>query len=168
MPSKEYRVYKPNKNNNGSALKIQYKMKPKQGKDYSEGMLFLEIAVQTGTDENGNASFDWAMAEGYKGKSVTMKLGLTDIGELLLVLNGKKEYAGPPAKPGQKSGMGLFHQNKNGNTVLKFGKIPNGYAAQLSTSKEHSFRISVSDGEAEILKVLLEQAILLIHRWNNK
>jgi hypothetical protein len=167
---KEYRIYKPKKTS-GSALKLQYRFKSRrEDKKYPEAMLFLEIACQTGTDSNDNASFDWAHTEEYKGSSVTMKLGLPDVGELLLVLTSKKEYAGPAPKGGNKVAPGLFHQNKNGNTILKFAKMSGGYSgyvAQLSTGKDNSYRISITEGEAIIMKILLEQFVIQHHNWSN-
>jgi hypothetical protein len=167
--SRELRVYKPNRAGNGAALKIQYRNKKKQGKEFVEPMLFLEIAKQLGVDSNDNAKFDWAgNAETHTGFSVTMKLGCVDVGEILCVLLGQKTQVGPPPKGSQRASSGLFHKNKNGSTVLKFASLTDntGYAMQLSTSKEHSFRLMLTQGEGIQLRVMLEEFLRKFYDWN--
>ena len=93
--AKEFRIYKPNSKGSGAASKFQCRTKWKtvDSVDYAELILFLESAQQTGFDKNKNASFGWSTnSEKNKGKSVTMKLGLPDIGEMLLVLKGRKQF----------------------------------------------------------------------------
>jgi hypothetical protein len=167
--SREIRVYKPKGKTDGSALKLQARFKNKLGGNFAEMMLFLEIARQTGIDPNGNSSYDWHAAEGYQGGSVTMKLGVPDVTELLLVLRDKKKEVGPPPKAGMKIGPGLFHQNPNGNTILKFIKAQGtGYWAQLSTSKEHSFKISISEAEAIAMERMLTRFLDLYYNWDEE
>jgi len=165
--NKEFRVYKPRSGNQGAALKLQFRIKPKQGGIHPEAMLFLEIAKQI-DEVDGNSQFDWASSVDYKGDSVTMKLGVPDVGELLLVLSGDKEYVGPKPKGASKIVPGLFHKNQSGNTILKFAKQKgdyDGYAAQLSTHKDHSFRITLTEGEGIVLRVLLEDFIIKHYDW---
>lgn len=49
---KEFRIYRPNKKNNGSAAKFQFseKEKNRNGKVYKDRMVFLELSKQTGVD----------------------------------------------------------------------------------------------------------------------
>jgi len=164
--NREFRVYKPKGKAEGTALKVQYRIKIKEEK-YKEPMVFMEIARQTGVDENKNAKFDWASQEHLDRKNVTMKIGIPDAAELIQVLTGKKNQVGPPPKAGQKVGAGLFHQNKNGNTIMKFGTMAQyaGYSMQISTSKENSFRISLTEGEGVVLRLLLERFIILYYCW---
>jgi hypothetical protein len=42
-----------------------------------------------------------------------------------------------------------------------------GYVAQLSTGKDNSYRISITEGEAIIMKILLEQFVIQHHNWSN-
>ena len=157
----EYRIYKPNKSGSGAASRFQIKIADKQGRPAI--FLFLETVQQTGTDDKGNASFAWL----DKNKKITFKLDTPDIGELLCVLDGTKEYAGMPAKDGK--GGSVFHQNEHGNAVLKFQRVENVYWLGLSSKRKDSGLISVkhvvSLSEGKIIKILLEEAVRLIFNW---
>jgi hypothetical protein len=80
-----------------------------------------------------------------------MKLGLMDVGELLLILQGKKEE------------VTLYHQNRQGNTIVKLKK------AQTKSGPVLNFQMSskrgkdlvkvahnISQAEAQILIQLLK------------
>lgn len=155
MPS--HRIYKPYKNDanqpTGHASKIDYRANNKK----TEGVLFWTITKQTAVeDEKGNAAFGWEDPR----KTVTMKLGLPDIGELLAVLEAQKDQAGP------NNGKGLFHQNKNGNSSLKFKfeagteKSPPRYGIQIGGKVEGSDLVTLSHsltlGEGVILREFLK------------
>ena len=79
---KEYRIYKPNKNNSGSVSSWQVSLdsNPEKGNN-----VFLDCANQK-QSENDNAAFDWD-------NKVTVKLGLPDLGAILSVLNGRQDGA---------------------------------------------------------------------------
>lgn len=152
--SKEYRIYKPNKTNNGAASKIQCATKKKDGK-YDEAMLFWEMAPQTGTDDNDNASFDWK-AKDKETKSVLIKLGIVDVAEILLFLHGRKKE------------VKLFHQNNNGNTAMNFTMYNDQYSVQLSSKVgENITRVKhlISPGEGMVLAILLKDFVTLYHGW---
>mgnify|MGYP006408102513 FL=1 len=169
---KEFRIYKPNNKSSGAASKFQCKTKWKKigDKEYPEMVLFLESASQTGTDDNGNASFGWSQ-QGKSDKSVTMKLGMPDIGEMLLVLTGKTKFVGPPPKSGRTVEPGLFHQNKNGNTSLRLkwsdGKLYLNLSSQDSNKNVVKVGHSITSGEATVLAVLLESFVAQYHGWGH-
>ncbi len=164
---KEYRIYKPRQSNDGAASRLQIRV---NAEPYREVFLFWETTTQTGTDANGNASFGWKEKE----KTITFKLGEVDVAELLLVLKGKKEYAGPPPKEAGKPGMGLYHKNPNGNTILQLQRDQKGAGFYLSISRQSAanksdvvrIKHTISNGEAEILQVLLTDAVSCIFGWH--
>jgi hypothetical protein len=160
----EYRIYKPKNDKTGAASKLQLKIKHDR---YREVYLFWEAAQQIGLDANGNASFAWAIPE----KKITFKLESVDIGEILAVLNGKKDFAGMPAKDGK--GGAIFHQNEKGNTVFKFQKMEKDgnvtYWLQITSKKKDGklteVKHTISCSEGEVLKVLLTDAISCMYNW---
>ena len=100
--------YHPNARGTGSALRLEPHVARKPG-ERCDGF-FLEMAPQKtlSSREDGHgkpATFDWE-------KKITVKLGFTDICELLAVLEGKSEQAG-----GKRDG--LYHQNGRTNTLIR-------------------------------------------------
>jgi hypothetical protein len=95
----------------------------------------------TGRQEDGNrvhATFDW------KAK-LAVKLDLTDICELLTVLEGQSEKVGG-------SHNGLYHQNGSTSTIITFQKSEKGgYVIGLS-------RKDAADGEARRVCMVLSTA----------
>jgi hypothetical protein len=164
---KDFRVYKPRNKDEGVALRLQFRVKPRKGKSFEEPMIFAEMAKQTGVDENGNATFDWAAPKDGGVKNCTMNLGIPDVCELLLVLRGMKEQVGPPGKDG-KPGMGLFHKNTSGNTVMRFVSTQSGYAMQLSTSRENSYKIGLTAAEGLCMEILLTKFIEVYYGWEGE
>lgn len=150
---RELRFYKPNKDGNGSATKLNFREQKYEndGKSYTELLLFWTMAPQNGKDENENAKFFWNTE-----REVKIKLGDADVGELLAVLNGKKEKAGTT--------MGLFHKNDNGSTSMTFQKNEYGYYTRLAFQNKEKrvteVKSSITLGEAEILRLFLERYIL--------
>ena len=170
--AKEYRIYKPNSKGNGAASKFQCRTKWKAVDvvDYAELILFLESAQQTGFDSNKNASFGWSTnSEKNKGKSVTMKLGLQDIGVILLVLTGRKQFVGQEPKEGRKIEPGLYHQKKNGNTSLRLKWSEKRLYLNLSSQDENKnvtkVSHSITTAEATVLESLLEAFVVEYHGW---
>lgn len=160
----EYRIYKPNNAKTGAASRLQIKVKHDK---YREVLLFWESSLQTGIDANKNASFGWDDPN----KKVTFKMEATDIGEILAVLNGKKLFAGMPAQDGK--GGAIFHQNEKGSTILKFSKMEKdgktAYWFQLNAKRANGPVVEVKHvitvGEAEIIKILLQDAVSLMYNW---
>tara|TARA_B100000676_G_C17873669_1_gene730029 strand:+ start:121 stop:669 length:549 start_codon:yes stop_codon:yes gene_type:complete len=173
--AKEYRIYKPNSKGTGAASKFQCRTKWKtiDKSDYADLILFLESAQQTGFDSNKNASFGWSSTnDKNKGKSVTMKLGLPDIGEILLVLKGRKTFVGPEPKQGRKIEPGLYHQNNHGNTSLRLkwseGKLYLNISSQDKNKNVTKISHSITTAEAAVLESLLEHFIVEYHGWKNQ
>lgn len=149
--SKELRIYKPKKTGDGAASKVQMIIKDK-GK-YKEYNCFWEITKQTGVDKEGNASFAWSKDKDRNG-SITVKMGLPDIAEFLLVLAGKKEEAK------------LFHKNTKGNTAINFKKYNDGFAIQISNQVDKvltKHQHLISGGEGLILEILLKDYLVKYH-----
>jgi len=143
--NKEFRIYRPLKQGNGAASRLNYR------KQQDDLLVFWQSAQQEGFDDKENAKFAWKDQE----KSVSVKLGITDIGEILAVLNGKKEQAG--------TDKGIFHSNEKGNTSFTFRKQDNGYylrVAKKNNAKLIEVKHGVSFGEGEILKILLGYIII--------
>ena len=170
--AKEYRIYKPNAKGSGAASKFQCRTRWKNvdSKECAELLLFLETAKQTGFDKNKNASFGWSTnSEKNKDKSVTMKLGLPDIGEILLVLKGRKQFVGPEPKGGRSIEPGLYHQNKTGNTSLRLkwseGKLYLNISSQDEKKNLTKISHSITTSEAVILESLLVCFINEYHKW---
>ena len=153
-----YKIYKPKKDGTGTASQFCF------AKD--KGCLFLEMASQLPTkDENDNAIFGWK-------DKISFKLGPVDIAELLLVLHGIKNGAGPKDKFNTSEKYnGLFHSTASGNSILKFeiGKY-DGFYLGLNIKKGESAPValkhSLTSSEGMILRILLEKAIELIYDWD--
>ena len=152
--TREFRVYRANKSNNGVASAWQLSYKPDN--KYDKWIVFLSVSRQTGTDENGNAQFDWDNA-------IRMKLGEVDIGEILAVLTGCQPKAGYNGS--------LYHQAPDGgNKVLNFDSVENGFSLRVSAQKPDKTRVgphmqTFSFGEGMTLKTLLERALITIYDW---
>jgi len=123
--------------------------------------VFLEMANQKGKDDNNNARFDWE-------NKVRFKLGDSDIGELLAVLVGLQDGAGP-FDDNKKKHRGLFHSNPSGNAVLYFARDEHGrFRIYLSVKKDGEKTVvqhTISKGEACVLSTLLRRAIEVMYRW---
>jgi len=152
--TQEFRIYKPNKQGSGAASKFSTRADTKS--KFHDQLLFVETSAQIGTDENDNDRFDWKTPEKSDVKSVTMKLGIADVGAILATIKGRQKEAK------------LFHQNQNGNTALTL----NYYNGQLSWNissqtgdKLVKLRHSISLSEAVVLEILLERFVLLQYQW---
>jgi hypothetical protein len=154
----EFRIYKPRNSGDGAATAFQVKVVLDEETNIRKCYLFLVGTPQIGKDEKGNAAFAWKDQE----KTVTVKLGVVDIGEFLSVLSGKKQAVG--------TGKGLYHQNQTGSTSVDFKSTENGYTLRLNkkvgtvvgTPVQHGITV----GEAEILKILLEDFVRLNYKWS--
>lgn len=159
----EYRIYKPKKDGKGAASRLQFRIiKKKYG---PEVLLFWQFVQQIGFKDD-NAAFGWNEPE----KTITMKLGEPDIGDLLAVFCGLKDFTGSGV------GKGLFHQNANGNTVLnvnrqeKEGFLPSYYVKASAQKKNLKITLAIQHtltlGEGAIIRILLEQALKAMYDWN--
>lgn len=163
----QWRCYKPRKGNDGAASKLEVKVVNKKciskdGKTYEdrEVMLFWVSTPQIGIDEKQNATFAWQDNE----KTVTLKLGEADIGELLAVLSKQKTNIG--------SDKGVFHKNDKGNSGFSFSYNEQYKNYSIRASKKIGEKLSVVQhsitiGEACVLRVLLEEAVRLMYQWGS-
>lgn len=122
--------YKPQKSGNGVAMRVDLRLEPEfavseKGTQYivknKQQGLFVEIAAQSGSDANGNATFDW---QGV----VRTKLGLPDISKLLVSIRRWRQSGlevpvafQAKGKDGPKSDtVGSFHKWESGSTTLTY------------------------------------------------
>jgi hypothetical protein len=152
---KEFRIYRPNKNKNGSASAWQLSYKPQS--KYNNWMVFLVVAPQVGVDDNNNAKFDW------KESAITIKIGENDIAEIMAVLEGRQDQCGYKGS--------LFHQSPDGsNKSLQLSRGDNGYFLKVSSQDKDKrvtgpYSHSLSNGEASMLLILLKKSIEKIYNW---
>lgn len=153
----EYRIYKPRKTNDGAASKLQLTVVKNEEPNISKYkqrkvMLFWIICQQTGVDENQNATFAWQDETKY----ITLKLGEIDIGKILATLHLKTKETQ------------IFHKNPKGNATFTLTRTDKGYNLRISKQINKvvtAINHSISVEEAEILIILLTQAILTIYQW---
>ena len=146
--------HKPKSEGGGCASKWQLSDKKHESK-YEPYRPFLVLAAQSGKDEHGNSRFDWQNA-------VKVKLGESDIGEMLAVLDGIQTAAGAT-----KKGTGLFHQSPSGgNKSINFeqSKGGEGYYLRVSAQSQNREVVTLSHklthGEGRLLKLFLEHSFL--------
>jgi len=96
-----------------------------------------------------------------------MKLGISDIGEILSVLNKNQDGVGPKNDSGIRKG--LYHKNQKGNTILTFTYIDTSEIFGIRLSKKNGndpvqkFQHMVTVGEAETLKIFLNRCVEILY-----
>jgi len=128
--------YHPTSDVSGAAARVE----PRMCRDGSIRFecFFLEMARQKEGPSRGEqgaapaapASFDWE-------SKLTMKLGFSDICEIVAVLEARVDHAG-----GKRDG--LFHRNGQTDTVIRFRRQEGGYLLAVSRKTQ---------GEEELAKV---------------
>lgn len=140
---KEFSIYKPTQRGTGGVLRW--------GLALGKEAVFLDAANQ-----NGERSFDW------QGK-ITMKWGLSDIGETLAVLEGRQNAAK------------LFHQTEKQSTTFHLEgqerSEHRNYLARVTRQTLPAKKLSrvvvpISQGEAAVLATLLRAAAVHLARWD--
>jgi hypothetical protein len=148
-----YKIYKPSKDpSKGSATSWEYNDKTKN--------FFLTIAKQAdGKDDNGNSIFQW------KDQSETVKLDLEELSEIMLVIHNKKPHLGMSDGQSNK-GKGLFHQTKDGNTIVKLYQIDSNdgitFGLEISSKKtDWQFWAGqrITPAEAGVILIMCQRAI---------
>lgn len=154
----QYCIYKPNFVDSTKGHASQWEWADKLG------AFFITVAKQLPDKKDGHNVFNW------KENSVKMKLGITELADIMLVLEGKKDFLGKPeeAKPdGEprskfKKGMGLFHKTESSSSVFKIYKIDDeGFGFDISRLVGEKFwgghRISLA--EAKVLHTIFQFVI---------
>ncbi len=140
------RFYKPNKSGQGSACQFDFSPEKQS--------VFLEIARQ-----KEEKMFDWE-------NKLTFKLADTDISKVLLVLKGRAKLANLYHEPG-KGGYSSSEDTKN--NALSLLRTESGYSLKLSQQtkdgKVNAMQINLSEDEALLLELMLEEAIRKIYKW---
>ncbi|MFQ3675222.1 MAG: hypothetical protein SNJ64_01600 [Endomicrobiia bacterium] len=158
---REFRIYKPSKDGKtGAATRLQFR----PDDSHKKFVFFIESTLQIGFDKDGNAKFGW---DTNGSKKITFKIEPSDIGEILSVLCRRKKYLG--LSDGKGGGRGIFHKNNKSNTILNINYIENintepffYYRISRKTEKELlEIKHTLSLGEAEILRVLLEHFLIM-------
>jgi len=141
-PRNEFAIYKPTRNNTGGVLRLNLARE--------KGALFVDAALQ-----KGEKAFDWQ-------QKITMKWGLTDLGEVLAVLERRQEEAK------------LFHQTEKQSTTFhirhQVQDERNNYFAQITkqitaTKEVSRVAVPISQGEAAVLATLLRAAAVTLAGW---
>jgi hypothetical protein len=151
-----YRVYRANKQENGTASEWQLSFKSQE--KYNPWKLFYSIASQAGIDENGNARFDWENA-------TRVKMDVSDLCKILAVLEHKQSQAGHGGK--------IFHKHGNDNKIINFihNENSNNYFMKVSHQSPAgvvTLQQNLSIGEGCALRVLIEQAIIKLTNWGTR
>lgn len=140
MNYSKFRSYHPREKGDGCVAEFNYSVK--------NNCIYLMMAPQVGTENK----FDYD-------KKLTAMLGLTDLGELLTVVCGRKGGAG--SKDGDKY-KGLYHSNKTGSAIIQFYKSDYGYNLGLSVDKngvKSRCSMILTPAEGELLRVFIENNI---------
>ncbi|MEW5955065.1 MAG: hypothetical protein AB1626_00825 [Candidatus Micrarchaeota archaeon] len=149
----KYSVYKPNKAGSGAAVQFDL------NKD--KRCVFVEAARQTAVPAGSTAqhAFDWA-------NKLVFKLGATDVGKLLTVLEGRVKAVDLFHDP-SKGGYTLAAETKN--SALSLAKGEYGFFLKVSSQARdgavQAITLGVSEDEAALLRVLFAKAIESIYGW---
>jgi len=137
----EYTLYKPTKAQTGGAIKFNVQRSGKAS--------FMKCALQI-APMGGSRVFDWEDEN-----AINVKMGLTDLGQMLAVIFGKQKEAK------------LFHKTESDNKIVEFTPTGNperpGYYLKVSHKRGNAepkrLSVGVTVAEAMILKVYIENAI---------
>lgn len=138
----DYTIYKPNSRGSGGVVRF--------GFNRSKAAMFVETAPQSGEKQ-----FDWD-------QKIIMKWGLSDLGVILAVLQGRM----PQAK--------LFHQSEKASSTceLTFRDEPERAPYFISISRQDAtdkslrkVTLPLSHAEAAVLESALRSAITAILAW---
>ena len=127
---RELRIYKPTRAKSGAATKINIK-RYYDKRERDRFSIFMESALEI-PSEGKNAAFGWDDPT----KKVTVLLGDNDIGDFLLVLDGRKSGLGK-FNP-DKGFPGIYHKvedaqgNQISNTMIKLDQKINEATGEVS------------------------------------
>jgi hypothetical protein len=138
----ELPIYKPNSRGTGGVVRF--------GLNVAKASLFVDAANQSGEKQ-----FDWE-------NKITMKWGLSDIGTVIALLQGRI----PQAK--------LFHQSERANSAFELTRRDDperapyllGISRQETADKSlRKITIPLSHGEAALLETALQRAAVRLLNW---
>lgn len=147
-------IYKANKNTNGAALQLRLH------RDHE--CAFFEAAQQIDDMDSANP-YDWS-------KKIVVKLGDSDIGKLLMLLEDKVDS------------LKLYHQNEKGSKIVELKKQTGNYKGYFMTlsaaikegvdkegnkvpAKNTRVSLPIGDDEAELMKIALKTAYSRMLGW---
>lgn len=151
-----YVIYKPRKDGKGCACQFEL--------NTTTRCVFLNMALQSGTNAEGYARFDWA------NKRIA-KLNEVEMGDIVRVIRIGDGGIGPWDETSQRP-KGLFHKTNTGSTTLQFARSTHGYHLRMAIQTRGSeglvvLQQGVTDAEAETLSIFLQQAVqCLLGFWN--
>ncbi len=138
----EYAIYKPNSRGTGGVIRF--------GLNKVKASLFVDA-----TNQSGEKQFDWE-------NKITMKWGLSDLGTVIGVLQGRM----PQAK--------LFHQSERANSAFELirqddpARAPYLLSISRQTAADKALRkitLPISHGEAAVLETALQTAVTRLLGW---
>jgi len=140
--STDYAIYKPNQRNSGAAIRFNF--------NPEKGAIFLDAAQQTGEKQ-----FDWD-------NKIIMKLGLSDIGTILALLQNRTTEAK------------LFHKSEKATSSFELSprnepdRAPYVLFISRQEAADKSIRkvsLPITHAEVAILEVALHTATSRIIGW---
>lgn len=140
--SLDYAIYKPNSRGSGGVIRFE--------SNREKASVFVDAASQS-----GEKHFDWA-------NKITMKWGLSDLGNILATLQGRQAQSK------------LFHQSERANSAFELSyrtdpeRSPYLMSLSRQEQKDKTLRkvtIPVSHGEAAVLETAVRIAISRILGW---
>ena len=141
-PRREHTIYKPNSRGTGAAIRFSV--------NRSKASMFVEAAAQS-----GDRQFDWE-------NKIIMKWGLSDIGGVLAVLQGRQGSAK------------LFHQTAKGNSACEImtRDDPERAPYMLTISRQFTATqevrkavVPLTHAEAAVLEAALRAATARLIGW---
>ena len=141
-PRRDHTIYKPNSRGTGAAIRFSV--------NRDKAAMFVEAAAQS-----GDRQFDWE-------NKIIMKWGLSDIGGILAVLQGRQ----PSAK--------LFHQTAKGNSTCELitrddpERAPYMLTIGRQLAETREFRkavVPLTHPEAAVLEAALRAATTRLIGW---
>lgn len=119
----------------------------------NKSCFFLSMA-----NELGERKFDWE-------NKITMKLDGNDLGDLLMLCDGRKTGLGR-----EKDGKwaGLFHKNTSGTTILNISRKDSndGFYMSISTGAKNRVNMSLSDTELVLMGYFIKDHMRDVFRVN--
>lgn len=140
--SQDYAIYKPNSRGSGGVIRF--------GLNRAKAAVFLDAANQSGEKQ-----FDWE-------NKLTMKWGLSDLGTVLAVLQGRQLQAK------------LFHQGEKASSTFELTlrddpeRAPYLVTVTRQSAADKSLRkvtVPLTHGEAAVLETALRAAVTRLLHW---